>query len=265
MRSLSGLTKDTRLCFLACGALLLATYGCGRSPPDLAHVKAQDNRNMLLVVMGGNNSCHQDAQGRASSPYGLNMYAPFSHLVDELKSTEGRSLDFVLTCHNDDAVVHTVTSDDPQHLVDMDLDQVAPRIEAFAQTRQDAHIFIAGHSYGGWLAMKVVLALDHRIKVDDLYTIDPISRVDCSPSKPFGCQSAPTDITADGRQALVDWTGRWTNFWEVRTFYLHSAAIHEADENVEEFTTHFDIDTSADVWTHISQAVKADALTIASR
>jgi len=265
MYSFSSQVKNNRLGFLVCGTLLLVSVGCGRSPHDLSHIKARANRNMLFVVMGGNISCHKDAQGRTSSPYGLNMYAPFSRLVDELQSTEGISPDFILTCHNEDAVVHTVMSDDPQHIVDMDLDQVAPRIEDFAQTHQDGHVFIAGHSYGGWLAMKVVLALDHRIAVDNLYTFDPISRVDCSPSKPFGCQSAPTDMTADGLQALVDWTGHWTNFWEVRTFYLHSAAIPEADENVEEFTTHYGIDTAADVWTRISQAAKADAVAVADR
>ena len=101
-------------------------------------------------------------------------------------------------------------------------------------------VSIIGHSYGGWTAMKLMLALDPSIKVHRLITLDPISRDNCSlqqfaknaeaiidnaSSNSRGCSIAPEDFTATELAAIAAKTEKWVNYYQTTGIFLHSSAI----------------------------------------
>jgi pimeloyl-ACP methyl ester carboxylesterase len=229
-----------------------ALVGCGTSPSG-SSLKGTVNR-VMVVLLGGNASCKPDSRGQRS-PLGQDMYAPFRNLHDRMANENGWGVDWLLTCHNSDAAVKYVTSEAPTQILSMNLEDVAPKISEMVAANESDRLYVAGHSYGGWLALKAGLALPEDVKLDGLFTIDPISRPLCSFDNPAECNRAPRDITRDQRLFLSDRTDHWTNYWEDQTWYLHSGPMEEADENIKVATGHTGIDTHATVWTHLAGMV----------
>lgn len=233
--------------------LAVVVVGCGANPSASRLMDVQSD-SVFLAVFGGNASCKPDQNGQRS-PLGMDMYRPFVALSDRLTTDNGWHLSWILTCHNSDASVHYVTSDDPEAMRTMPIPEVAPFVESFTTANSPGHVFIGGHSYGGWLALKVALALPDDLNIEGLFSIDAISRKNCTFANPAECTQAPTDITRDQRRTLSDRTAHWINFFENQTFYLHSSPISEADENLKVATSHTGIDTHANVWTKVTNVV----------
>ena len=233
-------------------SIVAVVVGCGQSPSHLA--SESDREKVLVVVMGGNTSCGQDAEG-AQSPLLMSMHAPFENMRKNLEESGLFTVDYLLSCHTTDAVVHFTASDAPGRLFATDFAGVQQKIDDLYDGGGAHRLILAGHSYGGWLAMKTASVLHEKIAT--LVTIDPISRKTCSIFTPGGCTQAPTDIVHTEREAIKANAGHWLNFWQKRTFYLHASVIPEADENVEEQAEHTQIDSIPDVWEKLAHAVKA--------
>lgn len=242
MRAFSGLA----LCVLLVGC------GSGNSGSSLLS-RAADG--VMLVVLGGNTSCKTDAQG-TQGPRGMDMYEPFQALSDRLARDGGADVSYFLACHNSDAAVHYVTSDDPDRMQTVTIAQFPSKLEQLGQNHEASQVYVAGHSYGGWLAMKAGLVLADEFEVTGLYTIDPISRENCSFSRPSGCTQAPSDITTAQRNMLSDRTEHWLNFYQTQTFYLHSSAMSQADANLLVQTSHTGIDTHPNVWARVTDEIE---------
>ncbi len=238
--------------------LLCATVvGCGQNS-STSRLKDAQSDSVFLAVFGGNASCKPDDTGE-DTPLGMDMYAPFRILDDHLTNDNGWNVTWLLTCHNSDDVVFYVTSDEPTTMREMSIPQVVPLIENLTGTNHSGHVFLAGHSYGGWLALKAGLALADDVKVEGLFSIDPISRPNCTFANPAECTQAPSDITHAQRLMLSERTDHWLNFYENQTFYLHSGPMPEADENIQVATGHTGMDTHTNVWTRLTTFVARSA------
>lgn len=244
MRSLTMLSIVMAFAFAGCGSHDVSTLFSGKpSRPE----------KVLLVVMGGNTSCVPDSDGRRS-PLLMDMHAPFAALHKSLEDSGRFLVDYLLTCHDSDATVHLTASDDKDRIIDTDFAGAQEKIDDLFAASSAERLILAGHSYGGWLAMKSAAVLKERL--DTLITIDPISRVKCTILTPAGCVSSPSDIRGDELAAIRANSGRWANFWQKKTLYLHSSPISEADENVEERVGHTSIDTVTNVWSRVARAVE---------
>lgn len=229
---------------------LLALVGCGSGNPSGSRLMGS-SESVLMVVFGGNQSCKVGDDG-LRGPRGMDMFAPFRVLNDRLTNDNGWNVTWMATCHNSDAAVQWVSSDTPNQIQTMTIAQVAPKIEALAEANSPGHVYIAGHSYGGWLALKAGLALSQDVAIEGLFTIDAISRPNCTLTSPAQCTRFPSDVTTAERGRLKERTDVWANFYQTQTGFLHSSPAAEADENLQVATSHTGIDTHDNVWTKLT-------------
>jgi pimeloyl-ACP methyl ester carboxylesterase len=118
------------------------------------------------------------------------------------------------------------------------------------------HIYVVGHSYGGWLAMKLMETWNgDQNAVKSVYTLDPISKELCYFNNPDECVSAPNDISDAGRQHIQDYSGIWVNPWQENTLFLHSSRIPQADMNPQYDVTHWSMLPNDDIWFDIRSRV----------
>lgn len=236
---------------------LLASVGCGSGNPSASRLLG-DSESVLMVVFGGNQSCKVGDDG-VRGPRGMDMFVPFRALNDRLTNDNGWHVTWLVTCHNSDAAVKWVSSDTPAEIQSMTIAEVAPKIEALAEANSPGHVYVAGHSYGGWLALKAGLALSDDVALEGLFTIDAISRPNCTLTNPGQCTRFPSDVTTADRARLKDRTDLWSNFYQTQTGFLHSSPAEEADENLLVATSHTGIDTHESVWAKLSARI-ADSL-----
>ncbi len=232
---------------------LFALVGCGSGNPSASRLMDSSD-SVLLVVFGGNSSCKPDEDG-VRSPRGMDMYEPFRLLSEKLTNDNGWNVTWLLTCHNSDAAVKWVSSDAPNQMQSMTIAQVAPKIQDLVAVNAPGHVYLAGHSYGGWLALKAGLALPEDVNVEGLFSIDPISRPNCTFANPAQCTQFPSDVTPAERLILKERTDTWVNFYETQTSFLHSSPTAEADENLQVATTHTGIDSHTNVWTRLTARI----------
>lgn len=238
---------------LSLSSALLTLVGCGAQEPSET-AGSDDSEGLLLVLLGGNASCIEDADGQPS-PEWMDMQGPFRDLAKHASDNQGRGprrVSMLSTCHQLDSLLHWTTSDRHDDPSIADLQRTGEIIESFRVSTQSRHVILIGHSYGGWLAMKLASAAEI-MGLEGLFTIDPISRVHCSVSRPLGCTAAPQDFDSDARDRIAQVSGRWINFWQNRTLYLHSSIIPEANANQQIDAGHTAIDNHAAVWSTITK------------
>jgi len=227
---------------------------CGGELNQSQQSSISEQKVPIIVVMGGNTSCGRDAQENDPSPYAMGMYSRVRTLIDTLRDRAGVSSQYIVSCYGESSTVVYSTSSEPDKISQVNREEFTQLIEA-THRRTEQFLYLAGHSYGGWLGMKVAADLGEQI--EGLFTIDPISRVKCSFNKPFGCQSSPTDIPSDQRRTIQQGTEHWANFYQKQTWYLHASSIAEADKNYKISAAHTEIDTKADVWNEIYKVVSS--------
>ena len=239
---------------LACLAAL-TFQGCGApansSRPSSLSKDAQPK--WAALVFGGNASCHPFGND-ASSPYGLSMYTQFDEVVRDLRSQYAADVDYFLICHTVTGRIYYASSAAPKIVSEVAPERLAKKVTEFTQTHGVQRLHAVGHSHGGWWALKLALQLADQIHFDRLVTIDPISRVTCRPPNIMGCLGAPRDISESEYQQIAESVGKWSNYYQSRTPYLHSSAIPGASENIELPIDHLKIDNSAEVWRQIRES-----------
>jgi hypothetical protein len=133
------------------------------------------------------------------------------------------------------------------HYIHRDLKEFARNLGQKKLAKAD--VFIAGHSHGGWMAMKTAyqMAFIQQVQVRQLLTIDPISYKLC-PSQwfpahliystfnwlgePGDCHRAPADLD-HLIPTIKEVTGdHWTNIYQESMPYLTSGPIEEANKNI---------------------------------
>ena len=152
----------------------------------------------------------------------------------------------------------------------------------FNQESTETDVFIAGHSHGGWMAMRVAyqLSLMANAKLRQLLTIDPVSYKLCSSqwfpvkaiwntfdwwSAPGDCHRAPRDLLHLNPTIAKGANGQWINIYQNSMPYLTSGPIAEAhknirytpDTNMDWITAHRAIVHSPSTWTAFKEGLEA--------
>ncbi|MEY4632147.1 MAG: hypothetical protein RIQ81_2267 [Pseudomonadota bacterium] len=230
-------------------AIGLLSQGCGRLNSGAGLWDSEDDaKPVRLIVFGGNRSCKPDHNDRPT-PLRMDMAAKIIGAINRLRSI-GRQTDVLASCFLDYDKVR-VTRNLEGEDQDLTVDDLIR--EAGDSSSNSSKLFIVGHSYGGWMAMKLAVMLSGRLPLNGLITVDPISRIKCTYSDWDGCFSAPQDINPEERMRIKDGTDAWSNFYQTNTPYLHSGKIEQADENEKVDSDHFDIDTHERVWRRLDE------------
>jgi hypothetical protein len=225
--------------------------GCGTNQQINSRLSDQNNPAPLFVVMGGNTTC-RDSQG-VKTPKGMDMINEVKSLMRSWQDKFGTEPNYLISCYAETADVHYYGNSDHETLHHGTRAQFRDAVNDQAQ--QGGAIFLIGHSYGGWLAMKTVYELAGDLEFTGLFTIDPISRKTCNYESPLGCISAPEDIIPFQRTKIRRKTQKWLNFYQSETWYLHSSHILQAHANFIIPKPHTDIDTEESVWLRIKNTV----------
>ena len=151
------------------------------------------------------------------------------------------------------------------HYINGDLKKFT-RASISAQESPETDVFIAGHSHGGWMAMRVAyqLSLMANATLRQLLTIDPVSYTLCSSqwfpanaiwntfdwwSAPGDCHRAPRDLLQLNPTIAKGTNGQWINIYQNSMPYLTSGPIAEADKNIR-----YEPDTNMD-WITAHRAI----------
>ena len=145
-------------------------------------------------------------------------------------------------------------------------------------------VFIAGHSHGGWMAMRTAyqIALQPKADIKQLLTIDPVSYELCHSAwfpvsmvsntfrwwgEPHDCHRAPRDLAHIEPYIAKATAGNWTNIYETSMPYLSSGPINSATinrvyaakTNFDWWTAHRAILIDPTTWTQFHNALDKSA------
>lgn len=237
--------------------------------------------NTLNVIMGGFNSCGlesiKDEQGKvvSSKPTPLTSDMHGKLFEEQAKGQISISQNpYIVSCHDMSGNIYYIRSDKPDEVIalngtgeNFEREMIFKKaIEDMFNDKKDEGIRkvnLVGHSHGGWLAMTMAEQLDKEIPIQNLYTIDPISKVHCGireySSRFFGsphpdCTRYPRDFDAKRIKKISKRVQTWKNYWQDETAELHSSEIPKV-ENIKMRMTHTGIDNSDYVWNCINEDV----------
>ena len=243
---------------------------------------APREKNALFIVMGGFGSCRfDDNKILTIGPNEMEMAKAFRLNFSDLES-RGFRVQTIQSCFdmfNADKVRYVLSSN-PTTIRYESLNTYAADVADAIKAQPNRSTYFMGHSYGGWLTMRTALKNRQSFKYAGLFTIDPISRMQCSSltylatifnfdGKPSnvatypGCDSAPMDFTADATDLLRRSTNSWTNIYQSDFKYLHSSPIANAGSNVEfqyplDINPHTTIARDPKVWAKIRSIFDQD-------
>ncbi len=216
---------------------------------------------ILFVTIGGYDSCNRSSRSDLP-PLGTGLYTLYEKLSQTVSTkSRGLKLLWIAACLDTDAPPdgqgQYVLSSHPKQLGYGNARKIAEKIEAVVKAEPGIPVFIAGHSYGGWLSMYLSEKLAPTVKIAGLFTVDPISPACGALEVAFGddsCHRAPEDRN---NKAIVKRVGAWVNFYQTADDWLTSSEIPEAEnhEVVYEWGPHSDIDADGKVWKRIEQVV----------
>lgn len=133
---------------------------------------------ILLIGAGGWRSCDD------GNPFKQRIYDSFKNLAKDL--SEHADVDFLIAC-----LFNVTPAKNVANLWYSSSDEQVYRIKArdfpfytkqhITQTRPD-QVYVVGHSYGGWVALRLPEA---GVPTDAIFTLDPIDARDCLPVDNF--------------------------------------------------------------------------------
>ncbi len=233
--------------------------GCGRSQKSSSSSSfgGAEQAKPLLIALSGFSTCDDStARPIVPGPAGSKVYMRALVAASQLETVFGVKPAVVTTCYTGDReLMESASASD--WIVTKPTEE-----EFFNDVRQQmaeaTHVYIIGHSYGGWLALRLVdsAVYGDASSVKALFSVDPISKIRCSFSTLSGCFSAPEDIEVRSRQHIKNATDVWVNPWQNQTFYLHSSAIDEADRNPNIPLSHQSMPESDVVWSDFKDQFK---------
>ncbi len=225
-------------------ALLISSCGTASN----SSLSESDDSPVLMVVMGGHASCKPN-------PYGMSVYGSFRYLLAQVQRRYA-SVQWILTCFDNNDSMQMISSTQPNLSYSANAASVEAQVQSMSEAMTGAKIFLIGHSYGGWLGMRLAANVGSRDqKIAGLFTLDPISLVYCSIATPSWCRSAPQDFSGYELQTMAASSDRWVNFFQTNTILLHSSAIGYADINYIIGTRHIALGTDPTVWGIINSTV----------
>ncbi len=216
---------------------------------------------ILIVALGGYNSCKSSSLTSEETPYGMDMYTKANTMVQKLGRQVGpRNVRTLYGCLFSSPPPNGegsyITSDAPGKVFYGNGYDILKTIQSMVKST-DTPIFLMGHSYGAWLSMFLDLELGNTYNVPGIFTIDPISPKTCGPMEVVfgasGCHEAPTDLDT---VAIKDLSPLFLNFYQTQDSWLTSSSIPDADNfRMTYRRSHTKIDGDDRVWDKITQAI----------
>lgn len=237
----------------------------------------------VVVVMGGFRSCNYE--NGLPTPKGKPRWYRAEDLEARLTQSEfgtpaATAAKWVRTCYSSSGEIFYVTSAKPgsiRRATNADLSPFFLALAALAGGGDDGHpVYIIGHSHGGWLAMMTAWGLPASVNVRSLFTVDPISPLECTwknyvlaSSSWFvpwstnfcavdGCQKAPSDFAVARRYQLLKrmpergwWHYYQRNFLPLRSSSYEGGAQPYASYDVSPFLAVFAAGAHASTSAHV--------------
>jgi hypothetical protein len=236
--------------------MTMLTSACG-SHYKASTLKDEDRLNKPLVIaMSGFSTCRSNDSyhNGKPGPLGGQMFRKVEEFSNHIREAFGVEPVVLSSCFTKGANLIVSSSENPNSVS-------SPSDEDYLNSLRDvmtqfSNVYVVGHSYGGWLGMKLLETYDgDHDKVEFLYSIDPISRKLCFFTNPKECVTSPKDILDPERRHINEVTKLWVNPWQLETRFLHSSIIPEADENPRLEIDHFDLDTSDIIWSDMKSRI----------
>ena len=240
--------------FLALAVTILtALQGCGKLERNTS-LNSRDGgtRPATILAFGGNRSCKPGGDS-LPSPLATDMARRLIGMVHLVRSV-GRPVEVLTSCFTDpDRVL--VSRNLSSTSEDLDFETLVE--QSVSSSDENHSLFIIGHSYGGWIAMRTAERIAAQSgKIAGLVTIDPISRRECTYTNWDNCLSAPRDLSQKSLETIAANSGNWTNFYQTRTSYLHSSTIAQAHTNTQIDVDHFQIENHETIWRHLDRIMQ---------
>jgi len=215
----------------------------------------------LFVILGGYNSCENSSRSDLP-PLGIGMAPGFSKVLKTAQTkNRARTFQYIIGCLEDSPPPSGeglfVHSRDAKKLLYGDTKQILKEVEAIAKAEPGTAVFVAGHSYGGWMSMYLASQFSKDVNLQGLFTLDPISPA-CGPAEVvFGddaCHQAPRDL--DNKKIKAK-TAAWVNFYQTDDSWLTSSSIGEAENHHvnSSWGPHGDLDSDSKVWKRVEDVV----------
>jgi len=222
----------------------------------------------IVFASTGHKSCQKDFKKRKNSPYNVSLQPEVDGVLEKIKEEfdgvepkviyacfeygkepfGGRQV-FKYTMNND--AIGTVEMGKKALFDKIDYEYIEPAIDAAAYrineviNETENHVlYLVGHSWGGWLSMKLSTLLPPDINIAALVTIDPISPLDCWPNQYIrlgrgyikDCKQAPRDIGYDEQQLILDRVGgEWMHYYQRQFYFAMSGPIEALETDVRSF------------------------------
>lgn len=252
----------------------------------------------IIFASTGHKSCRKDGDKRKNSPYKITLEPHVSKLIEELKKTFdnidpkviyacfeygkepfGGRQTFRYTLPNNEigevkmgkkALFDRIDEEYMEPAIDAALVRLNDEINA---ARNHAVYFI-GHSWGGWLSLKLAQTLAPDVNIDGMVTIDPISPLDCWPNlyiRPGpnyikNCRQFPKDITPEDQEWIKDRVkGEWMHYYQRQFFFAKSGPLSALKEGVRSFKVkvkrwsinhHSRLQSEPRIWRHMTTTLK---------
>ena len=202
------------------------------------------NVTPVLVFLGGFTSCKDPLQGFRSIDQ--TRAAKLLEIMRGVVVKKGQTNPlWLLACqfNNQESFIYKISTS-PKVIRQSGLSELAKSLSSLAATVQAPEVYLIGHSYGGWAAMKLAQSLVPNVKIRALVGIDPISGKTCKPEQfidsilkrpATGCTEAPSDITSSDRISLASRIQIWLNLYQLESRLLHSGVIANAENSLRKY------------------------------
>ncbi len=235
----------------------------------LARELSATTSNTAIILFGGYDSCTL-----REGPEDIGLFQPLKEKLQKFRQQVAIPFRYFLGCYRLETDKVYITDDaHPEHNRPIAIDKLDAEIKDWQNAADpiDQYVLI-GTSYGGWTVVKLLEdgAVDPQ-KTAALYTLDPISRTECTPQvilKNMFNFNGSYKSSADNPclRAPAYWKNlsflnklQWTNFYQTDYSYIHSSESPLAGANKHiPFNTpvlknfaHRSIQTDSRVWDQI--------------
>ena len=235
--------------------------------PEIA-VANEGSVTPIIFASTGHKSCKKDKDKRRNSPYNTSLHPEIEAVIDTWQDVYheidpivihacfeygvqpfgGRQV-FKYTMNNN--AIGTVEMGEKALLDQIDYEYIEPAIDAAIMRITEAidstgdHVlYLVGHSWGGWLTMKLATLLPDNVKIAGLVTLDPVSPLDCWPNQYIrlgpgyikNCRQAPSDIDFDEQQDILERVqGEWNHYFQRQFYFAQSGPIESLEDQIRSF------------------------------
>ena len=184
---------------------LINSCGTEHNNSESKSINLDELEAPLLLAFAGNATCPSTNNLEFSRLNKRPMYRNAFNLVNKIGHAINKKSEWIVGCFTVLGQLRYKTSDDPYTSYKASPNSFVKIVDNFWSRNPKRKGIVVGHSYGGWLSMKIAGELSHR-KFHGIYTIDPVNPSYCRYLSPSRCLYAKPDIGfgANFAQSIAD-------------------------------------------------------------